>query len=372
MRTFGVEEELLLVDAVTGLPRPVAPAALHAARERTLPAPAAGVTFEAEMQEEMIEVVGSPQLELSALLAQIRAGRAHADAAAQTAGARALAVGASPLAASPHPTAKKRYDTMMDTYGATANRSLSCGLHTHVSIGSREEGVAVLDRIRVWLPVLVALSANSPFENGIDTGHASFRSMAWRMWPCSGPNDVFGSVAAYDDFESRMLGTGTLLDSGMLYFDARLSRNHPTVEIRVADVCLSAEDAAVLAALCRGLVERAADDWRAGVPAPAVPTALVRLASWKSALCGVSAKLVHPLTGLPREADEVVGTLLTYAAPGMERSDAATVANGLARILSRGSGADIQREAVAETGDLATMVLRAVELSVGASAYTSA
>ncbi len=68
---------------------------------------------------------------------------------------------------------------MIDRFGLTAREQLTCGCHVHVAVESDEERVAVLDRIRVWLPVLTALSANSPFWNGEDTGYASFRSQAW-------------------------------------------------------------------------------------------------------------------------------------------------------------------------------------------------
>ena len=94
----------------------------------------------------------------------------------------------------------------------------------------------------MWLPVLLALSANSPFWQGRDTGYASFRSQAWTRFPTAGPTEIFGSAAAYEARAAGLVDTGVLLDRGMIYFDARLSHKYPTVEIRVADVCLHAED----------------------------------------------------------------------------------------------------------------------------------
>ena len=75
-----------------------------------------------------------------------------------------------------------------------ARRQIVCGLHVHVGVGSREEGVAVLDRLRVWLPALLALSGNSPFWYGRESGFSSYRYQAWVRWPTSGPTEVFGSV----------------------------------------------------------------------------------------------------------------------------------------------------------------------------------
>ena len=161
---------------------------------------------------------------------------------------------------------------MAEQFGLTQAEQLACGCHVHVSVESPEEGVAVLDRIRVWLPVLTALSANSPYWQGEDTRYASFRSQAWGRWPSAGPIEVQGSVQRYRAMVSTLVGTGVLLDEAMAYFDARLSARYPTVEIRVADVCLRAEDAVLVAALCRGLVDTAAEEERHGGAAPAVPS----------------------------------------------------------------------------------------------------
>src|SRR6478735_3394623 len=79
-----------------------------------------------------------------------------------------------------------------------------------------------------------------------------------------------------------MVSTGVAMDEGMVYFDARLSRHYPTVEIRVADVCLRPENTVLLAGIARGLVETAAREWREGIEPVSVPSALLRLAGWKA------------------------------------------------------------------------------------------
>ena len=191
---------------------------------------------------------------------------------------------------------KPRYEAMAVRFGLTAHEHLTCGCHVHVSVDSEAEAVGVLDRIRIWIPILLAISANSPFWQGSDTGYESYRSQVVRRWPSSGPTDVFGSVANYRDLVSGMISCGVLVDEGMVYFDARLSRSYPTVEIRVADVCLDARDAVLVAALCRGLVETAARAWAAAEPVPAVPTALLRLATWQAGRYGLHGRLLDPVT----------------------------------------------------------------------------
>ena len=359
MRTVVVEEELLLVDGSSGRPVPVAPQVL-AANERAGRRGAGSLT--AEMHQEMIEVVTRPTTDLVELAREVAALRKAADAAARSAGARVAALGSSPLPARPHPTTSRRYQTMMGAYGALARRSLACALHVHVAVESPEEGVGVLDRIRPWLPVLVAIAANSPFCDGEDTGHASWRTVAWNEWPSAGPTDAFGSAAAYRAFEQRLLDAGVVLDAGMLYFAARLSRSHPTVEVRVMDVPLDVAVTATVAGLVRAMVDTAAAEWRAGEPAPDVPTALLRLASWHSALCGIRGTLVDPVRGMQAPAPAVIGRLIGRALPALQANgDDRLVLDGLGSIVTDGTGADAQRRAYRGPKRMGEVVRMAVE-----------
>jgi carboxylate-amine ligase len=350
-----VEEELLLVDA-RGVAAPVAPLLLADA-----PPVDDGPSVSAEIQQEMIETQTRPQLQTGELLLDIVAGRELADGLAQRHGARAIAVAMSPMRLRPHVTEDPRYAKMIERYGLTARGTLVCGFHVHVGIASREEGVAVLDRIRTWLPTLLALSANSPFFGGADTGHASYRFVAWHQWQSAGPTDVFGSVEAYDRFERFLVDTGVILDTGMLYLDARVSRKQPTVEIRVADVCLDARDAAVLAALVRALVDTAADEWRAGIPPAAVPSAALRLAEWQAALTGVAGSLPHPVTWREGSARDAVEALFAHTAGALEANgDLMLVRRGIERIHAVGGGAGRQRAAFERRGRMRDVIALAV------------
>jgi carboxylate-amine ligase len=355
-----VEEEFLLVDAITGAPAAASCAVL--AQYADLAADPAGPRLTAELQQEMLEVISPPHRTLPGLQADVVAGRALADRAARAAGVRAVALATSPLPVCPHVHPDPRYDTITARYGTPARDLLVCGLHVHVSVASAEEGVAVLDRIRHWLPVLVALSANSPFAGGQDTGYASYRSHAWQAWPTAGPCPVHGSVAAYRALEAELMATGVLLDEAMLYFDARLSRTHPTVEVRVADVCLYPGDTGLIAGLVRALVETAAREAHAGVPPALTTAAALRLASWRAALSGLCGELVHPATGRPAAAWDVVAALLDHVFPALVKAgDDEAVIHGLGQLLDRGTGADRQRAVHRRTGRMSEVVLDALD-----------
>ena len=365
VRTFGVEEELLLVDETTGLP--VAAAGLVLSHRGGSPRDVSDlIEFTSELQQEMLEVVYSPHSRFADLRDELLRGRLLVDAEARAVGARVVALATSPLPVSPHATVEPRYASMHARYGITAREGLTCGFHVHVGIDSPDEGVGIIDRIRSWLPVLIALSANSPFSNGEDTGYASYRSSAWTRWPTAGPTEVFGSAERYRQHADELLGTGVLLDEGMLYFDARLSRDHPTVEIRVSDVCLLAEDAAVLAALIRALVETAARDWSAGVPPLAVSATALRLASWQAALRGLAGELPDPIGGGSVPARDRVQSLLEHVHVALEDAgDFDVVTCGVRRMLDSGTGADWQRAEYARTGSIADVVRSAIAITAG-------
>lgn len=357
MRTFGVEEELLLVDGSTLQPLPAGDSAAD------LQGGAAGSGHEvtAEFQQEQIEVACPPQTTLAGQLEAIRAGRALADEAAARVGGRVVALPTAPGAVATHLVPDPRFRRIRDRFGLTATEQLTCGFHVHVQVDSREEGVAVLDRIRGELPVVLALSANSPFWGGIDSGFASYRYQVWGRWPTAGPTDVFGSAEAYDRQRAALLTAEVPLDAGMLYFDARLSEGHPTVEVRVADVCLRPVHAAVVAALVRALVETAARQWRAGAGAPDTSAAVLRAWMWQASRAGVGDRLIDPSTGAPAPVADVVARLLEILRPVLAEHGEEEVETLVHGILREGTGERLQRAAHGQRTDVRDVVAAALE-----------
>ncbi|WP_307857068.1 carboxylate-amine ligase [Pseudarthrobacter albicanus] len=363
MRTFGVEEEFLIVDPYNGSPLPLAAELLrlHDPGRPVVNRPSPLPVLAVELQQEQLEVITRPHSSLSGLAAEIRAGRAYADALARKAGGRIAALATSPVPVAPRHTRNDRYDALIEKFALTAREQLTCGFHVHVSVGSDEEGVAVLDRIRAWLPPLIALSSNSPFWNGTESGYASFRTQAWNRWSSAGPAEVFGSARAYHSLVADLSATGVVSSPD---FDARLSARHPTVEVRVSDVCLDARDAALIAALVRALVETAAREWEAGQPPDLVPAAVLRQGAWRASRFGVHGELLHPVTHRPDTARNVLTALHDHVGAALgESGDGAYAAESMQRILSQGTGATRQREAFERNGRLADVVAHATALT---------
>jgi carboxylate-amine ligase len=318
--------------------------------------------LESEAKQEQIEAVSPPCTSLDDIRRTLTAGRRLADDAAQAVGARAVALGTSALPATSHLAAHPRYHQMMNQFGLTMKEQLTCGLHVHVSIASPEEGVAVLDRIRPWLPVLLALSSNSPMWMGDDSGYSSYRYQAWGRWPSAGAYDLFGSPEGYLRRVASLVTTGVLLDEGMVYFDARLCNHYPTIEIRVADVCMEVEHAVALAALARALVDTAAQEWQEGVPPHQVSTAELRLAMWAASRFATDGQLVHPATGGPCSAHEAIDTLLDHVQASLSRSgDLATTERTVHDILETGTGSSRQRRTFRQLRSARSVVMEAIE-----------
>jgi carboxylate-amine ligase len=254
-----------------------------------------------------------------------------------------------------------RYRAMVDTYGEVARHGGTCGMHVHVVIDSDEEGVAVIDRIAPWLPTVLAISANSPFYNDRDTGYASWRSQVWTRWPTGGSTQAFGSVEAYDRLCQFLLDSGAARDPGMFYFEARLSVDHPTVEVRVSDMCTDPADTMLIAAVVRGLVETAAGAWRSGSEVPVWRAEELRACHWRAAKFGVTDALVLPDARSLRGSREVLEALVSEIRPALEEAgDLEVVAEGIDRVLSH-SGATAQRAAYERTGDVCGVVDDLVE-----------
>lgn len=354
MRKVGVEEEFLIVDAQGNA----------VALGEVLEGLGGDTGLSSEMKQEQIETNTHPRISLADLAKDISERRLDADFTARSVGARAVALATSPLPVQPTTTPSPRYEQMLRKFGLTALEQLTCGCHVHVETASDEEGVAILDRIRNWLPVLIALTSNSPYWNAQDTGYASYRSQAWNRWPTAGPCEIFGSARAYHGHVRDVLKSGVPLDMGQIYFDARLSHRYPTIEVRVGDVCLFADDAVLLAAVVRALAETAARQWRSGVKPVPVSAMQLQLASWQAGRFGLATDLMDPLTAEPRPAREVALALLNHVRDALsDQGELATVEALLFQLLARGTGAVRQRASYARTASFRDVIADAVTIT---------
>ncbi|WP_432050445.1 carboxylate-amine ligase [Verrucosispora sp. NA02020] len=350
--TVGVEEEFLLVDPDGGAAVP----AVEAVMEQ-VPAELHG-QVEREFQTSQIEIGSPPGLELSSIrhsLALLRAGLADA---AERAGARLLAIGTGPIGGPVPPVVDKpRFDRMIERYRLLVPGPGNNGMHVHVGVPDPDTGVQVLNHVRPWLPILHAVTTNSPFSAGEDTGYASWRSIEWERWPSVAPTPFLTSHHHYRRLIDQLIGSGVMLDEGMLYWYARLSAKYPTVELRIGDVCPTVDDAVLVAGLVRALVATALDDIAAGRPPLPADHHLLVGAHWRAAHDGMEGDAVDLATGELRPAWDLLNQLVGRLGPALDRhGDLAEVTELLDRLREHGTGATRQRAVFARTGRLEDVV----------------
>ncbi|WP_424187405.1 carboxylate-amine ligase [Actinokineospora sp. G85] len=236
-----------------------------------------------------------------------------------------------------------RYRRITEHVGEFLFAGMTCGCHVHVGVDDPATAVRVANHLRLWLPTLMTVCANSPFHDGHDTGYASSRHLLWERWPSAGPPPYLDSLDQYEELVADMLATGAILDRKMVYFDVRPSDAHPTVEVRISDVAPTPREAGLLAVLTRIAVTEALES---ATPAARVPTQVVRAAEWRAAKDGWGAVLPDPAGEPPRPAPLIIDDLVARHAPALRRSgELEFVESTLAFIDAQGDGAVRQRAA---------------------------
>jgi carboxylate-amine ligase len=336
--TLGVEEEYILLDPATG-------AAVLAAPDLV-----AMLGREPEVQQELmrfqVEIATGVCTGLDAVGRELVRLRRLVAGAAAGLGCRLVASGTAPyhtpgLAAV---TDQPRYQELARRYGPVVADAGTCGCHVHVGVPSRDLGVQVLARLRPWLAPLLAITANSPITGGCETGWASWRYTVQSRWPTARAPAVWADTAAYDATVRHLIARGAALDERNVYIFARLSPRYPTVEIRVADVCLDAGTAVLLAGLTRALVATALAEARRGTPVAPAPAPWVHAALAAAARHGLAGAGVDPFTGQPADARSLLSRLLDHVCPALSARGDTEIITGLLRQLDdRGTGADRQR-----------------------------
>jgi carboxylate-amine ligase len=345
--TVGVEEEFLLVDAVS---RRTVPGAAEVLARVAEPARGMiGISFHAELLGTQVEATTGICTEPATLRRDLWDARLRLAVAARAEGLRLMASGTPVLAGRPPPvTANLRFIRIAEMYAGVAADYQVCGCHVHVGVEDRETSVAVVNHLRPWLPTLLALSVNSPFDRGVDSGYGSWRVIDQARFPGSGVPPWFPSAAAYDAQVARLIDCGVLVDSRMTVWLARPSSWLPTVEIRAADAASTVDEAVLQAALVRGLVRTALSELEAGREAPPVAGPICAAAVWSAARHGLGGPGVHPLLERPVPATRLLAELLRLVRPALEETgDVAEVRRLLAGMAIRGSGAARQRRAAA-------------------------
>src|SRR6188474_2485862 len=203
-------------------------------------------------------------------------------------------------------------------------RNNTFGLHVHVAINGPDRAIAVMAGMRNFLPELLALSASSPFVEGVNSGLHSARTQIFtRFFPRCGVPDAFTSWDEYEAFIRFLYETGSITEHTQLWWSVRPHLAFPTVEIRICDAQPDLEEARSLAALCYSLTARIARALDEGEPLPDYPHRLIEENFWRATRYGLAGELIDLTSGDVRPARAHVERLLEWIAPVAEELGAA-------------------------------------------------
>ncbi|QBS39222.1 glutamate--cysteine ligase [Nocardia sp. CS682] len=345
--TVGVEEEFLLADPDTGAP---VPKNIEVART----AEDVGVELQLELTSCQVETSTGVHSDTAALLKELGKLRRDVAACAERNGARLLAVAVPPTVPDQYPiTETPRYQRIAREFGMIAREQGLSGCHVHVAVPDREVAVQVSNHLRPWLPVYLAMTANSSIYRGSETGYASWRSILWRRWPSAGPPPYFDSLDDYESMVDMMLSSGSIMDRKMVYWDVRPSESFPTVEVRVSDVPATVAETALLATLVRATVLTALAAIEQGRPAPDVPAEVLRAAYWNAARSGLDGEGLDPLTRRVAPVRTLIAGLVDHTRSALDELGAYPfVADTLGELSQRGNGARRQLRALRTRGEI--------------------
>jgi glutamate---cysteine ligase / carboxylate-amine ligase len=333
---------------------------------RVLPAarPELGDRVQPELYRSQVEMNTPVCATLGEVRDAVRRGRRALAEAAEGEGLRLAAAGTHPFShwGDQTVTEKTRYRNLAQDYRQVFREQVVFGCHVHVGIQDREAAIQTMNRVRPWLPVLLALSANSPYWLGADTGYASYRTEVWNRWPMAGMPQAFASRAEYDRLVETLMATGSVREPTKLYWDVRPSARQETLEFRVADVCMGVDEAVMVTGLARALALVCHDAAARGEPDPPPRPELLRAAKWRAARHGLDADLVDAAAGRARPAAEMVRLFLDRVRPGLEAGgDLEEVTELVEATVARGTGAARQRAVFERTGSLEAVVDLVVE-----------
>src|ERR1700751_5947582 len=346
--TLGIEEEFAIVDPETRELRSHIQEILEGGK----------IVLKEQIKPEMHESV----VELGTEICDsIEHARAHvidlrsklADLAAK-AGLKIASVGTHPFShwRDQHITEGERYKQIIEDMQSLARATLIFGLHVHVGIPKREMAIHVMNQARYFLPHLYALSVNSPFWVGEDTGLKGYRLKVFERFPRTGIPDAFESLSEYEDYCKLLVKTGCIDNPKKIWWDIRLHPFFDTLEVRVCDAQSRVDDTLAIAALIQAVIVKLHKLLQQNTTFRVYRRRLLDENRWRASRYGLEGKLID----FGREAEvptkEVIDELLNFVADEAEQLGSKREMEHIERICREGTGADRQLQTFHRTQDI--------------------
>lgn len=254
-------------------------------------------------------------------------------------------------------TKHERYDKLINDMGDVARSNLIFGLHVHIGIPDREEGIRIQNAMRYFLPHIYALSTNSPFWVGRLTGFKSYRQEVFAKFPRTGLPSYFSSVAEFDAYVNLMVKTGTIDNAKKIWWDLRVHPFYPTIEFRICDMPLTIDETVCLAAIMQSLVAKIYKLHQSNMSYRSYRRLMISENKWRASKDGIHAQLIDfgKETSVPYA--ELLEELLGFIDDVVDDLDCRKEVEYAREIIKMGTGADRQLKAYQENnGDLNKVV----------------
>ena len=361
--SIGIEEEFQVIDPVTRELRSHVAEIFHSA-DRRLQGRA-----KPELHQPVVELGTAVCEDIEAARQEVRTLRTNLAILARENGLRIAAAGTHPFshwADVPISEGNPRYERLIHDLQMVARANLIFGLHVHVGVEDRDMQIQIMNQARYFLPHILALSVNSPFWLGRESGWMSYRCKVFDKFPRTNIPDFYTSYAEFQSFVDLLVKTRCILDGGQIWWDVRPHPRYATLEYRICDIPLRYEETLILAALFQAITAKLALLRLQNLSFRPYRRALIMENKWRAARWGTKALLIDfgkeeevPHASLLEELlefiDEVVDDLGTRAWCEKARE-----------IVAQGTGAERQIEVFRKTGDLkAVMDFVVQETEVG-------
>jgi carboxylate-amine ligase len=351
--TLGIEEEYQTVDPQTFDLRSHIQTEIMAKGRRQL-----HERIKSEMHQAVVEVGTGVCRTVSEAADDLRDLRRRIIALTEEHGLRLVAGGTHPFAdwRVQEVNPDERYTQIVEDMQIVARANLIFGLHVHVGIEDRETLIQIMNQMRYFLPHLLALSTNSPFWIGMKTGLKSYRCKVFDRFPRTNIPDEFKSWADFEGFVNLLVKTNSIDNAKKIWWDIRPHPFFNTIEFRVCDIPMRADETIALAALIQATVAKLYKLYTANQGFRLYRRALIMENKWRASRYGLDGKLID--FGKQKEvpARDLVREYLEFIDDVVDELDSREELNYLHTILEKGSGADRQLRVFQETGDLKKVV----------------
>ncbi len=346
--TLGVEEEYQILDAQT---------LELASHDQRIVEVAEGVVpgqVKAEMHQAVVEVGTTVCNDVKEVAVQIKHLRSTISQIAKQLGFKIGAAGTHPTSewAKQLITPNTRYLEIVDELQDAARSNLIFGLHVHVGIPDRNMALHIANSIRYFLPHIYAISTNSPFWEGRNTGFKSFRSKVFDKFPRTGIPDYFESVPEYDRYVNLLIKTQSIDNARKIWWDVRVHSIYPTIEIRICDIPLTCDETVALTALIQAIAVKLFKLREANLNFIMYRRALLMENKWRAGRYGIEGKMIDFGKEIETDTKGLIKELLDFVDDVVDELDSRDAINYIYKILEMGTGADRQLKVYHETGDL--------------------